>query len=175
MPGAGPDGVHIRGHRTRGQIIRITPDGTQVLADDLDSYVWAWFSIRSQEPCSPAPAPRDGSIKSAPTASRSVYYQTKQEHILCLAGDAQGNPLRRHRQRRPGLSHHSALVARNKKRVASSFIMPIKPKSARLLVTDNAIYAGTSTPTRRPGLNTKTTTTMLSEGNRCSQRCSIAN
>ncbi len=161
----GADGAIYAGTGPAGKIIRVTSEGTQVLAENLDSYVWGLVFDSESKTVFAGTGPKGRIFQVSPDGKSHVYFQTKQEHILCLAGDANGTLYAG--TDKGGLVYRITPPSSKEQKKGVGFVLYHTHQSEvrTLLVTEKAIYAGTSTPTRRPGLNAKTTTTMLSEDN----------
>ena len=141
--------LHLRRHRAQraASSASTTRAQAKVIHDGLGSYVWSLAVDAKGETSTPAPGRRAASTRLTPDGKASVFYTTKQEHILCLAVGPDGQALRRHRQERPGLSHRRARARR--------FVLYQAPQAEvrTLQVTADGVYAGTSAPTgkRRGG------------------------
>ena len=105
---ATPEGTIFAGAGPTGKILRITPDGkVQTVADKLDSYVWSLAYDPGSQTLYAGTGPKGKIYKITADGKMSVFYATKQEHILCLALGEQGDPLCRNRQARVDLPHRS--------------------------------------------------------------------
>jgi hypothetical protein len=160
----GPNGVLFAGTGPSGKIVRIASEGAQVLADGLDSYVWALVFDPESKNLFAGTGSKGRIYRIGDDGKAQVYFQTKQEHILCLAGDGKGTLYAG--TDKGGLVYRISPPAAPDQKKGTGFVLyhTHQNEVRSLLVTDKAIYAGTSTPTRRPGLNGKTTTTMLPLG-----------
>ena len=171
----GPDGAIYAGTGPGGKVIRITSEGAQVLTDNLDSYVWGLVFDPESKTLFAGTGPKGRIYQISPDGKSQVYYQTKQEHILCLAagpketlyaGTDKGGLVYRIDPPSPVLRKGGRQDSLPRATGGVGFVLYHAHQSEvrSLLVTDKAIYAGTSSPTRRPGLNnSKTATTFLSE------------
>ncbi len=140
----GPDGTIYAGTGPTGRLIRIAPDGVvKVLAENLDSYVWALVYDPASQTVLAGTGPKGRVFQITTEGKATVYYQTKQDHIMCLALGAKG-----------GLyagTDKGGLVYRIDGK-GKGFVLYHAQQSEikTLLVTDSAVYAGTSSPTRKP-------------------------
>lgn len=143
---AGPDGSIYAGTGPTGQLIKIAPDGsTRVLANDLDSYVWALVYDPASQSVFAATGPKGRIFQVNGEGKASVYYTTKQEHILCLAAGPKNTLY--------AGTDKGGLVYRIDGKNKGFVLYHAQQSEVRtLLVTAEAVYAGTSSPTaRRPG------------------------
>jgi hypothetical protein len=156
----GPDGAIYAGTGPGGKVIRITHEGARVLTDELDSYVWGLVYDPDSRSLFAATGPKGRIYQVAADGKSQVYFQTKQEHILCLAAGPRGTLYAG--TDKGGLVYR--IDGKNK-----GFVVYHAPQSEvrSLLVTASAVYAGTSSPTRRPA-NGKSTTTFGSSNGRSS-------
>lgn len=148
----GPEGTIFAGTGPGGAVLRITGDKTTVLSEELDPYVWNLVYEPQSKLLFAATGPRGRIFQLQPDGKASVFYTTKQEHILRLAlgpkntlyaGTDKGGMIYR-------------IDARGK-----GFVVFHTPQAEirSLLVTEDAVYAGTGSPTSRrtsPGSKTST-------------------
>lgn len=138
-----PDGSIYAGTGPSGLIVRIAPDGnTRVIYDSPESYVWSLALDASGKTVYAGTGPKGRIYQVTSDGKASIFYTTKQEHILCLAMDKKG--LLYAGTDKNGLVYR--IDAKGK-----GFVLYSAPQSEvrTLLVTDDAVYAGTSSPTRR--------------------------
>lgn len=138
-----PDGSVYAGTGPSGLILRIAPDGNaRVLYDSPESYVWSLAVDARGEYVYAGTGPKGRIYRVTPEGKASIFYTTKQEHILCLAvgqedvvyaGTDKGGLIYR-------------IDAKGK-----GFVLYDAPQAEvrSLLVTPDAVYAGTSSPVRQ--------------------------
>jgi hypothetical protein len=142
---ATPAGVVYAGTGPTGKLLRISPDGkVESVADNLDSYVWSLAYDPASQSVFAGTGPKGKVYRITPDSKPSVFYATKQEHVLCLA-----------------MGDKSTLYAGTDKggliyRIDSTgkaFVLyhANQPEVRALLVTPDAVYAGTSAPIARKG------------------------
>jgi hypothetical protein len=151
----GPDDSVLAGTGPGGKIVHINATGARVLCDNIASYVWSLVYIPESNTILAATGPNGRVYQVSMEGKTSIYYQTKQEHILCLARGPKGTLY--------AGTDKGGLVYRIDGANKGFVLYQAHQSEVRsLLVTPDALYAGTSSPTRRPGPSTKpaTTTTM---------------
>jgi len=145
----GPDGSIFAGTGPGGKVVQVLPDGVRVLTDELDSYVWGLVYDAQTKSLFASTGPK-GRIYQVPLDGKpSVYYQTKQEHVLCLAAGSKGALY-------AGTDKGGLVYRIDGKNKGFVLYHAHQSEVRSLLVTPNALYAGTSSPTRRPGGKTAT-------------------
>ena len=97
-----------------------------------------------RERSTPAPVRRAASTKSVPTARASVLYTAKQDHVLCLATGPDGAVY-------AGTDKNGLVYRIDAKGKAFVLYQAAQAEIRSLKVTADAIYVGTSTPTKRHG------------------------
>jgi hypothetical protein len=139
-----PDGTVYAGTGPNGLIVAVPPLGkARIVAEDLDSYVWSIALDSAGKTTYAGTGSRGRIYQVTPEGQTSVFYATKQEHILCLA-----------------MGPNNTLYAGTDKgglvyRIdahGKGFVLYQAPQGEvrSLLVTaDGGVYAGTSMPTRR--------------------------
>jgi hypothetical protein len=142
-----PDGSVYAGTGPSGHVVRIDPDGkAKAVRPGNGLYVWALAVDAKGENVYAATGPKGAIYRITPDGKSSVFYQTKQEHVLCLALAADGTLY--------AGSDKSGLVYRIDPK-GKGFVLFSAPQAEvrTLLLTPEAVYAGTSSPTsrRRPG------------------------
>ncbi len=152
----GPDNAIYAGTGPGGKLVRITADGARVLPCELDSYVWKLVYDADSATLFAATGPKGRVYQVTSDGKAQVYYQTKQEHVLCLAAGPKGTLF--------AGTDKGGLVYRIDAKGKGFVLYHAHQSEVRsLLVTPEALYAGTSSPTRRPATGGKTTTTFNSE------------
>ena len=148
----GPDGSIFAGTGPGGKIIRLTPEGAKVIVADLDTYVWCLVYDPDSSTLYAGTGPKGRIYQIGADGKARVYYQTKQEHILCLAAGPKKSLY--------AGTDKGGLVYRIDGKNKGFVLYHTHQAEVRcLLATDDALYAGTSSPTRRPKAGGKTTTT----------------
>jgi hypothetical protein len=145
-------GAVYAGTGPNGQVVRIEPDGkAKVVHRGEGLYVWSLVIDPRTQDVYAGTGPKGAVYRITPDGKASVFYQTKQEHVLCLARAADGTLY--------AGTDKSGLVYRIDAR-GKGFVVFSAPQSEvrSLLVTADAVYAGTSSPTsRRRGGSSNTT------------------
>ena len=134
-----PDGTIFAGTGPRGTVIRIGADKISVLAEDLDSYVWSLVYDPQTKMLYAGTGPKGRIFQIPADGKASVFYTTKQEHILRLALGSKGTLY--------AGTDKGGMVYRIDPR-GKGFVIFHAPQSEirSLLVTDDAVYAGTGSP-----------------------------
>jgi hypothetical protein len=145
-----PDGTIFAGTGPRGTVIRIAGDKASILAEDLDSYVWNLAYDPQAKILYAGTGPKGRIFQIGADGKASVFYATKQEHILRLALGAKGTLY--------AGTDKGGMVYRIDPR-GKGFVIFHAPQSEirTLLVTDDAVYAGTGSPVSRRSIVSKTT------------------
>jgi hypothetical protein len=146
-------GGHVyAGTGPSGQIVHISPDGKgEVLYQSPESYIWALVFNTADRTLYAGTGPK-GRIYSVTREGKArVFYETNQDHVLALTLGFVPNVC----SCRPLLyagTDKDGLVYRIDSK-GKGFVLYSAPQSEvrSLLVTDDAVYAGTSAPTRRRG------------------------
>jgi hypothetical protein len=142
---AAPDGSIYAGTGPGGHVIRIDPKGgAKVIYASPEAYVWSLAVDARGENIFAGTGPKGRIYRITPEGKGSVFYTTKGEHVLCLA-TGPGNMLY-------AGGDKSGLVYRIDSK-GKGFVLFSAPQSEirTLRVTADAVYAGTSSPTRRRG------------------------
>jgi hypothetical protein len=141
---AAPDGTIYAGTGPSGKIPRVTNDGKVVTAaDGLDSYVWSLAYDAKAKTLYAGTGPKGKIYALSADGKASIFYATKQEHVLCLA---------MHDQTLYAGTDKGGLVYRITP-AGKGFVLyhANQPEVRSLLVTADAVYAGTSAPVARKG------------------------
>ncbi len=143
----GADGSVYAGTGPAGQVVRIAAAGqdAKVVAEDLDSYVWSLAVNEETKTIYAGTGPKGRIYQVTPEGKGSVFYTTKQEHILCLARTEQGH--------RYAGTDKGGLVYRITPR-GKGFVLYQAPQGevrSLLVSADGVVYAGTSAPVKRHG------------------------
>jgi hypothetical protein len=138
------DGTVYAGTGPTGLIIAISPETgkARLVAENLDSYVWCLAVGDDGKTLFAGTGPKGRIYQVTPDGPASVFYRTKQEHILCLArGD--GGVLY-------AGTDKGGLVYRIDARGKGFVLYQAAQAEVRsLLVTPKGVYAGTSAPSKR--------------------------
>ncbi|MBI3824339.1 MAG: hypothetical protein HY289_16865 [Planctomycetes bacterium] len=140
-----PDGMVYAGTGPTGKVIRISPDGkATIAADGLDSYVWSLAYDADSKSIYAGTGPKGKIYRLTPAGKTEVFYTTKQEHILCLAVGERGTLY--------AGTDKGGLIYRISP-AGKGFVLyhANQPEVRTLLVTPDAVYAGTSAPVARKG------------------------
>jgi hypothetical protein len=137
------DGAVYAGTGPSGQVIRIEADGKAKVVRPGDGlYIWSLAVDAKTQTVYAGTGPKGAIYRITPDGKASVFYQTKQEHILCLALAADGTLY--------AGSDKSGLVYRiDAKGKGFVLFSAPQPEVRSLLLTPQAVYAGTSSPTSR--------------------------
>jgi hypothetical protein len=144
-----PDGTIFAGTGPRGTVIRIAGDKTVVVAEDLDSYVWNLVYEPQSKTLYAGTGPKGRIFQIGADGKASVFYTSKQEHILRLALGEKGTLY--------AGTDKGGMVYRIDPR-GKGFVIFHAPQSEirTLLVTEDAVYAGTGSPVSRRSNASKT-------------------
>jgi hypothetical protein len=139
---AAPDGTIYAGTGPEGQILCVGAKGkVTVLCEGLDSYVWSLAVDGTGQTIYAGTGPKGKIYQVTPEGKSRVFYTTKQDHILRLALGAHGMLY--------AGTDKGGLVYRIDPK-GKGFVVYHAPQSEvrSLLVTPDALFAGTSAPTR---------------------------
>ncbi len=139
------DGTIYAGTGPGGKIIAIPPQGKPFLfAKGLDAYVWSLVYDADTKTLYAGTGPKGRIFQIDGAGKASVFYVTKQEHVLCLAR-GQGQTLY------AGTDKGGLVYRLNGQGKGFVLYQASQPEVRRLLVLDGVVYAGTSAPgLRRP-------------------------
>jgi hypothetical protein len=148
---AAADGAIYAGTGPNGLVVQIEPKGpNRVVAEGLGHYVWS-LVIDEQTGSLYAGTGPKGRIYEIPRRGKpTVFYATRQDHILCLARDAQGILY--------AGTDRGGLVYRIDSHSKGFVLFSTQQSEVRsLLVTTDGVYAGTSHPGGKGGGNSRVT------------------
>lgn len=137
---AAADGSIYAGTGPGGKLIKISPKGkAHVVAEGLGSYVWALTLDPESKSVYAGTGPKGQVYQITPEGKATVFYTTKQNHVLCLARDG-GNMLY------AGTDKGGMVYRIDPK--GKGFVLYSAPQAEvrSLLVTAKGVYAGTSSP-----------------------------
>ncbi len=144
-----PDGSIYAGTGPGGQILHVATDGqVKVLFKSPESYVWCLALDPAAKTLYAGTGPKGRIYKVSFQGQAGVFYQTKQEHILSLAMGPEHTLY-------AGTDKHGLIYRFDAK--GKGFVLYHAPQTEirSLLVGPDGVYAGTSTPQRRGGTNTR--------------------
>src|ERR1051325_389649 len=142
---ATPDGTVYAGTGPTGKLLRVAPDGkVTTVAENLDSYVWSLAYDPVSQCVFAGTGPKGKIYRITAEGKSSVFYTTKQEHILCVASGEKGTLY--------AGTDKGGLIYRIDA-AGKGFVLyhANQPEVRALLVTPTAVYAGTSAPVARKG------------------------
>ncbi len=128
-----------------GKLLKIAADGTvTTVVENLDSYIWSLAYDASTQSLYAGTGPKGKIYRITPDGKSSVFYTTKQEHILCLAVGDKGTVY--------AGTDKGGLVYRIDS-AGKGFVLyhANQPEVRTLFATPGAVYAGTSAPVARKG------------------------
>jgi hypothetical protein len=150
---ASPDGSIYAGTGPGGQVIRIDPQGTaKVIYASPESYVWSLAVGDKGQTIFAGTGPKGRIYRLTPEGKATVFYTTKQEHILCLGLSIDGTLY-------AGTDKGGLVYRIDAKGKGFVLYQATQSEIRSLLVTADAVYAGTSSPTRRRGVAASTSAT----------------
>ncbi len=150
---ATPDGTIYAGTGPTGKVLRIAPNGkVTTAADGLDSYVWCLAYDPTTQSIYAGTGPKGKIYRLTPAGKTEVFYTTKQEHILCLAMDDKGTLY-------AGTDKGGLVYRINPAGKGFVLYHANQPEVRALLVTPDAVFAGTSAPVARKGSGGSSTKT----------------
>lgn len=140
---ATPNGIYA-GTGPTGKLLRIVDGKVQIVAENLDSYVWSLAYDPTTQSVYAGTGPKGKIYRITPEGKPSVFYATKQEHILCLAMGAKGTLY--------AGSDKGGLIYRIDS-TGKGFVLyhANQPEVRALFLQNGIVYAGTSAPVARKG------------------------
>ncbi|HEY8505775.1 MAG TPA: hypothetical protein VIL46_14415, partial [Gemmataceae bacterium] len=140
---AGPEGSVYAGTGPSGTVLRVAPDGTVAVLRQLPSaYVWGLAYDQTAGALFAATGPEGRVYRIRPGGETDLFYQTRQEHVLCVATDGKGTVY--------AGTDRKGLVYRIDP-TGKGYVLFQAPQSEvrRIQVTPEALYVGTTAPTDR--------------------------
>jgi hypothetical protein len=130
------------------QVVRIDSRGAKVLCDLPASYVWALALDPKSDGLYAATGPQGKIFRVSSDGKASVFYDTKQDHVLCMVVGPDGTVY--------AGTDKTGRVYRIDGH-GKGFVMLQAPQSEvrTLLLDESALYAGTSATKRRPSASTR--------------------
>ncbi len=142
---ATPDGSVYAGTGPTGKLMRVAPNGkVTTVAEGLDSYVWSLAYDSATKEVFAGTGPKGKIYRITPDGKSSVFYVTKQEHILCLAVGEK-------RTLYAGTDKGGLIYRIDAAGKGFVLYHANQPEVRSLFVTPSAVYAGTSAPVARKG------------------------
>jgi hypothetical protein len=131
------------------QVVRIDVAGAKILCDLPASYIWALAFDRKTDTLYAATGPHGKVFRVTPDGKASVFYDTKQDHVLCLAVGPEGNVY--------AGTDKTGRVYRIDPR-GKGFVLYQAPQSEvrTMTLAADALYVGTSATKRRPSASSRT-------------------
>jgi len=138
----GPDGSVFAGTGPGGRIIHINPEGqAKQIAEGLDNYVWSLAVDSKGENIYAGTGPKGRIHKVMPDGKTSVFYQSKQDHVLCVRIGPDG-------QLYAGTDKSGLVYRIDTKGKGFVLFQAAQSEVRTLTVTTEGIYVGTSAPTK---------------------------
>ncbi len=142
---AAADGSVYAGTGPSGQIVRIDPQGqAKVFCDTGEGYVWALAVDAKTQALYAGTGPKGHILRISEDGKASVFYSTKQDHVLCLATGPDGTLY-------AGTDRGGLVYRIDTKGKGFVMYQAVQGEIRCLKVTNDAVYAGTSSPTKRHG------------------------
>ncbi len=155
---AAADGSVYAGTGPAGQIVRIDAAGkATVLHRASGTYVWSLAVDAKGETIYAGTGPKGIVYRLTPDGKATAFYTTKQEHVLCVAAGTDGTAY--------AGTDKAGLVYRIDAQ-GKGFVLFSAPQAEvrALLVTPDAVYAGTSAPGARRRLGSSSASPPHEEG-----------
>ncbi|HKB38076.1 MAG TPA: hypothetical protein VKD72_16635 [Gemmataceae bacterium] len=135
-----PDGAVYAGTGPSGSVVRIGADGqTKVINDGLGSYVWSLAIDAKGENLYAGTGPKGRIYRLSPEGKASVFYATKQEHVLCVAVGPDG-------QVYAGSDKNGLVYRIDAKGKGFVLYQAAQTEVRSIHVTRDSVYVGTSAP-----------------------------
>jgi hypothetical protein len=130
------------------QVVRIDPHGAKVLCDLPDSYVWALAPDPKGETLYVATGPHGKIFRIGSDGKANVFYDTKQDHVLCLAVGTDGTVY-------AGTNKTGRIYRIDAHGKGFVMYQAAQSEVRTLCLDDGALYAGTSATRRRPSASVR--------------------
>jgi hypothetical protein len=139
-----PDGTVYAGTGPTGMVVALAPVSgkARIVAENLASYVWALALDADGKTLYAGTGPKGRIYQVTADGKASVFYTTRQEHILCLARGPDGFLY-------AGTDKGGLVYRIDRKGKGFVLYQAAQPEVRSLLVTEEGVYAGTSAPTKR--------------------------
>ncbi|MCE9530467.1 MAG: hypothetical protein K8T89_04950 [Planctomycetes bacterium] len=140
--GTGPDGL----------IVSISPRGeAKTLCETGEGYVWSLVYNAETKSIFAATGPKGRILKVALDGTSEIFLQTKQDHILCLAAGETGTLY-------AGTDKQGLIYRIDAKGKGHVLFQAPQGEIRSMLATPEALYVGTSAPTKKRGSATASAT-----------------
>jgi hypothetical protein len=141
---AGGDAVYV-GAGPHGQILRVDGNGkTKVVCDTGEPYVWSMAVDPKSGTLYAGSGPHGRIYKISPEGKGEVLYAAKQDHVLCVATGPDGAVY-------AGVDKSGLVYRIDAKGKAFVLYQAAQAEIRTLKATADAVYVGTSAPTKRHG------------------------
>jgi len=141
---AGDDAVYV-GAGPHGQILRVDVNGkVKVVCDTGEPYVWSLAVDAKTGTLYAGTGPHGRIYKISPEGKGEVLYAAKQDHVLCVTAGPNGAVY-------AGVDKNGLVYRIDAKGKAFVLYQAAQAEIRTLKVTADAVYAGTSAPTKRHG------------------------
>jgi hypothetical protein len=130
------------------QVVRIDSAGAKVLCELPASYVWALVKDPKSDSLFAATGPHGKIYRVRPDGKRTAFYDTKQDHVLCLAAAADGTLY-------AGTDKTGRVYRIDPGGKGFVLYQAAQAEVRTLALAGGALYAGTSATRRRSGSATK--------------------
>ncbi len=137
-----PDGSIYAGTGPAGRVIHLDPQGqARQLCEGLGSYVWSLAVDPRGENLYAGTGPKGVLYKITSAGKATVFYKSKQDHLLCVALGPDG-------QIYTGTDKNGLVYRLDSKGKAFVLYQAPQAEIRTLLVNDDGLYVGTSSPTK---------------------------
>jgi hypothetical protein len=141
---AGDDAVYV-GAGPHGRILRVDAAGkAKTVCETGEPYVWSLAVDAGTGTLYAGTGPHGRIYRIGPNGKAEVLYTAKQEHVLCVAAGADGTVY-------AGVDKGGLVYRIDAKAKAFVLYQAAQAEVHSLFVTADAVYAGTSAPTKRRG------------------------
>jgi hypothetical protein len=140
---AAPDGTIYAGTGPDGHLLRIALDGkVKPIANIPKTYIWSLAVNAAGSTIYAATGPKGKVYQVTPEGKATVFYSTKQDHVLCVSCAPDGTLY-------AGTDKHGLVYRIDSK--GKGFVVYQAPQAEvhRLTVGPDGVYAATSVPSRR--------------------------
>jgi hypothetical protein len=135
----GADGAVYAGTGPSGQIVRIDPRGAKVWCETGEGYVWSLAVDPKSGALYAGTGPKGKVCKVTPDGKSSVFYATKQDHVLCVAAGDDGTVY-------AGTDKGGLVYRIDSKGKGFVLHQAAQAEIRSLALTPDGLYVGTSSP-----------------------------